>query len=85
DVEGIVALARALVERKIAPGSLHVSSRTGRYTVRCPEGKGVGSQVEEALRARGPRLDGAAVLEWRPRHARGGEQVPLIEELRLAR
>ncbi len=85
DVEGVVALARALVERKIAPGSLHVSSSTGRYTVRCPEGKAVGAHVEEALRARGPRLDGAAVLEWRPRAARAGEQVRLIEEARLAR
>ena len=84
DVEGIVALARAVVDGAAAGGRLELRGPSGRFAVRCGGGNVV-AQVDAALRGRGPRLDATSMLTWRPRLAAGGEQVPLPTGLRLAR
>lgn len=84
DVEGIVALARAVVDGVNTGGRLHLAGPAGNYVVRCAAGN-VPAQVESALRARGPRLEATTRVEWRAGPRASGEQVPLLDGLRLAR
>ncbi|MSQ03674.1 MAG: hypothetical protein EXR71_17610 [Myxococcales bacterium] len=77
DVDGIVALARAVAARAGEAGRLQVDAGAKRFEVRCASA-GAAAAVEAALRARAVHLGEVRGIRWVDSTARPAQQLPLL-------